>query len=260
MSHTQASPNVAPAHGIAAGSGRSAMRNPIYWIAANVLADRFPDPCAALREPDGLLATGGDLGPQTLLDAYRRGIFPWYSNEQPILWWSPDPRCVIVPRRLHVSHRLRRTLRCGRFEVSIDTDFAAVARACAAPRPGQLGTWLGEDMIEAYSALHRLGHAHSVECRIGTELVGGVYGVAIGRVFFGESMFSRRADASKVALAWLAANLHRWGYGILDCQVASAHLLSLGAQMLARSRFLALLGELCNRRPAAEAWQSWSAP
>ncbi|MCC7410729.1 MAG: leucyl/phenylalanyl-tRNA--protein transferase [Gammaproteobacteria bacterium] len=237
-----------------------AISQPLYWIAGNVLVDGFPDANAALTEPDGLLAAGGDLEPGTLLDAYRRGIFPWYVSAQPILWWSPDPRCVFRPAAMTRSRSLRKRLRQQRFEVTIDRDFPAVIRACAAPRGDRAGTWIVDDMVRAYVRLHALGHAHSVECWRAGRLVGGIYGLAIGRVFFGESMFSADRDASKVALAWLAHNLDAWRYALLDGQVTSGHLLSLGAETMPRARFLARLAELCPQAPAADAWRSWNAP
>jgi len=182
----------------------------------------FPPAEAALREPNGLLAVGGDLSPRRLLRAYRSGAFPWYGEGQPILWWSPDPRAVLLPERVRVSRSLRRTLRRGLFRVTVDRAFDAVIEACATvPRPGQDGTWITPEMAAAYRRLHRLGHAHSVEAwtRDG-ELAGGLYGVAIGRVFFGESMFSRRSDASKVALVTLCRALEAWGYGLVDARRA----------------------------------------
>ncbi len=217
----------------------------------------FPPVEAALREPDGLLAIGGDLHPRRLLRAYRAGIFPWYGEGQPILWWSPDPRAVLLPQRLHVSRSLRRTLRRGTFRVTVDRDFAAVIEACATvPRRGQDGTWITPEMAEAYRRLHVLGHAHSVEVwtREG-ELAGGLYGVAIGRVFFGESMFSRRTDASKVALVALCRMLLAWGYRLIDCQVRSPHLERLGAELVPRRAFVRALERLCPLQPAPEAWR-----
>lgn len=205
----------------------------------------FPDVSGALREPDGLLAFGGDLSPQRLVRAYRRGIFPWYSTGQPILWWSPDPRAVLFPDRLHISRSLRRTLRRGEFRVTLDHRFEAVVEACSEPRADQDGTWITPDMQAAYASLHRLGIAHSVEVWHGRELAGGLYGVALGRVFFGESMFSRRPDASKVALCRLVDTLRAWGYGLIDAQVPSAHLTRLGAETVPRGEFLALLDHWC---------------
>ncbi|ROR32614.1 leucyl/phenylalanyl-tRNA--protein transferase [Inmirania thermothiophila] len=217
---------------------------------------RFPDVERALAEPNGLLAAGGDLAPATLLAAYRRGIFPWYGPGEPILWWSPDPRLVLFPERLHLGRSLRKRLRSGRYRVSLDRDFAGVVAGCAAPRPGQDGTWITPEMAQAYRRLHALGHAHSVEVWEDGVLVGGLYGVAIGRVFFGESMFSRRPDASKVALACLAARLHRCGFPVIDCQVASAHLLRLGAEPLPRRAFTALLERFCALPAPADTWEA----
>ena len=212
-----------------------------FLLAPHAPADAFPDPALALDEPNGLLAAGGDLGPERLLCAYRRGIFPWFSEGQPILWWSPDPRAVLWPETLHVSRSLRRTQRRATFTISTDTAFDRVVRECAAPRKGREDTWITPDMAAAYGRLHRAGHAHSIECWRGTELAGGLYGVAAGRVFFGESMFSRAPDASKIALAHLCT----LGFGLIDCQIPNAHLTRLGAVAMSRRRFLALLDELC---------------
>lgn len=197
----------------------------------------FPDP--DLAEPDGLLAVGGDLRPERLLAAYARGIFPWYDDRSPILWWSPDPRLVLVPGELHVSRSLARTLRRGTYRVSADEAFERVIRRCAEKgRPGQRGTWITPEMIAAYCELHRLGYAHSFEAWEGAALAGGLYGVSLGAVFFGESMFADAPDASKVAFAraveWLAAQ----GVGLVDCQVRTDHLVSLGARELPRRAFL----------------------
>ncbi len=242
----------------AAGPGpASAM--PIPWLPPQDPEAPFPPVTGALRDPDGLLAAGGDLEPARLLRAYRHGIFPWFGPGEPILWWSPDPRAVLHPERLHVSRRLARTLRQGRFTVSYDTCFARVVEACAAPRPESRGTWITPQMQAAYVRLHDLGHAHSIEVWREATLVGGLYGVALGRVFFGESMFSRERDASKVALAHLCARLCRLGFGLLDCQVVSGHLLRMGAEQLPRARFVALLDTLADaesvawpRRPQAD--------
>jgi leucyl/phenylalanyl-tRNA--protein transferase len=206
-----------------------------FWIDPRDASCAFPDVSLALREPDGLLAIGGDLAPQRLLAAYRHGIFPWYNEDQPILWWSPDPRTVLFPDRVIVARRLRRTLRQQRFRLTLDTAFAQVIEACSGPRARAHGTWISTEMKQAYSLLHDLGHAHSVECWQDERLVGGMYGVAVGRVFFGESMFSHARDASKVALVTLLAQLARWGFGLLDCQVHSAHLASLGAEGIPRA-------------------------
>lgn len=199
----------------------------------------FPPPETALREPDGLLAIGGDLSPVRLLNAYRHGIFPWYSQGQPILWWSPDPRMVFRTDAIRLSSRFRRTLRRSHWELRADTAFAAVLDACAsAPRRGQDGTWITPAMRHAYLQLHQLGHAHSVEVYDGPRLVGGIYGVAVGRMFFGESMFSAESGGSKAALAGLAAWLDGRGWPLIDAQVENAHLVSLGAERWPRRRFL----------------------
>lgn len=205
------------------------------WLAPG---DPFPPTGTALTDPEGLLAAGADLSPATLLAAYRRGIFPWYSDGQPILWWSPDPRLVLRPEDFHLSRSLARTLRRDRFAFSLDHAFADVIRACGAtPRHGQRGTWLTAEMIDAYVHLHELGHAHSVEVWQDGTLVGGLYGVHLDRVFFGESMFSRVTDASKSALALLCALRDTLAIALIDCQVASAHLLSLGAHEVPRTEF-----------------------
>jgi len=197
----------------------------------------FPPTDQALDEPQGLLAIGGDLSPARLINAYRQGIFPWYSIGQPIMWWSPAPRCVIVPDRVHVSRRLRRRYNQGRFSLSADQAFAQVVEACAAPRRNQPETWITPDMQAAYNRLHRAGVAHSVEVSVEGELAGGIYGLALGRMFFGESMFSRQVDASKVALVALCRQLHQWGFVLLDCQVSNPHLLSMGALEIPRQTF-----------------------
>lgn len=216
----------------------------------------FPPAEQALRDPDGLLAVGGDLTPTRLLNAYAHGIFPWFSQGQPILWWSPDPRTLFRTDGVHLSRRFRRELRACGWSVQADTAFAEVMHACAdSPRPGQDGTWITPDMLDAYCALHRQGHAHSVEVRDGTEqLVGGLYGVAIGRMFFGESMFSRRSGGSKVALAALAHRLHAWGWPLIDAQVENPHLLRMGAERWPRTRFLDSIAALTACPDAAEPW------
>ncbi len=194
--------------------------------------------------PEGLLAVGGDLRPERLLAAYRRGIFPWYSDGQPILWWSPDPRAVLFPEKLKVSRSLRKTLRAGKFSVTLDTHFHEVMTACAQPRPKSTGgTWITPAMIEAYVKLHELGHAHSVEVWHEKTLVGGLYGIALGGVFFGESMFAHETDASKVAFVHLVHQLARWGYTLIDCQQYTAHLARFGAKEIPRSTFLRLLAQ-----------------
>lgn len=210
-------------------------------ILAPCAPEDFPDIEQALREPNGLLAIGGDLSARRLLCAYRRGVFPWYSEGQPILWWSPDPRSVLFPRDLHVSRSLRRSLRRPDFELRVDTAFAEVLRACAAPRRRQDGTWITAGMMRAYEQLHGLGHAHSFEIWCGERLAGGLYGVSLGRVFFGESMFTRLRDASKVALYHLCGA----GYELVDCQLPNEHLFRLGADLIPRARFAALLDRWC---------------
>lgn len=200
----------------------------------------FPDPSTALSDPDGLLAMGGDLSPARLLNAYRHGIFPWFSEGQPVLWWSPDPRTVFDTDGVHLSTRFRRALRHSRWQVRADTAFEDVIDACArAVRPGQRGTWITADMREAYVALHRLGHAHSIAVFDDEALAGGLYGVAIGRMFFAESMVSLASGGSKVALAALALRLHQWGWPLIDAQLENDHLLRLGARSMPRGDFLA---------------------
>lgn len=215
----------------------------------------FPPAELALQEPQGLLAVGGDLSPVRLLNAYAGGIFPWFSEGQPLLWWSPDPRMVFETRTFQLASRFRRSLRRSDWQVRADTAFAAVMQACAnSPRPGQDGTWITAGMCEAYLELHRLGYAHSIEVFQGEELVGGIYGVAIGRMFFGESMFSRRSGGSKVALAALARQLQQWGWPLIDAQVENDHLLSLGATHLPRKHFLQTIATLTRTPETPGQW------
>lgn len=217
--------------------------------------DAFPRTSLALKNPNGLLAVGGDLSSDTLLSAYRRGIFPWFEAPQPILWWSPDPRSVLVPKELHVSRSLRRTLRRGDFHLTVDQDFETVMQCCAAPRRDEAGTWIGDDMFRAYSELHRLGHAHSLEVRDRDGvLLGGLYGIAQGRAFFGESMFSRASDASKVALVALCRILLRGGGDLLDCQVENGHLNSLGARNISRLDFEQRLAQTVDKPADSLNW------
>lgn len=204
----------------------------------------FPPPAHALTEPNGLLAIGGDLSPERLKNAYANGIFPWYSPDQPILWWSPDPRTVLHPEHLRISRSLRKTLSRGHFELRCDNDFSATLDGCAAPRPGADGTWIVPAMREAYRELHRQGLAHSVETWLDGTLVGGLYGVQLGRVFFGESMFSRVSDASKAALAHLCQRQPFGPIGLIDCQFSTAHLLRLGAVEIRRATFIEMLHTL----------------
>ena len=206
-----------------------------------------------MREPSGLLAAGGDLSPARLLSAYERGVFPWYSAQQPILWWAPDPRMVLFPAEFKVSRSLGKTLRNGGFDCRFDTAFGATIRACAAPRRSGADTWLNTEMIDSYEELHRRGYGHSVETWRGDELVGGLYGLQLGGVFFGESMFSGERDASKVALARLVEQCRRRGIELIDCQIASSHLASLGAREVSRNEFVQLLRR-CARRVPSGSW------
>ena len=220
------------------------------------MREAFPPVEFALDDPNGLLAAGGDLSVSRLLDAYRHGIFPWYSADEPILWWSPDPRMVFATERIHIATKLRRWLRDCDWTLAADRDFAGVMRACAAPRPKQPTTWIGAAILDAYGRLHATGHAHSVEVYAGAELVGGIYGVAIGRMFFGESMFSARTNGSKVALFALCRVLREWGFPLIDAQVASSHLMTLGAFELPRKRFIAHLNDYCERALAPGSWRA----
>ena len=197
----------------------------------------FPPTELALDTPRGLLAAGGDLSPTRLINAYRHGIFPWYSGDQPILWWSPIPRCVLFPGSVHLSRRLRRSFNQGSFTLTADRAFTQLIEACAGPRLEQDGTWITDDMLTAYIQLHELGVAHSIEVWANDELAGGIYGLSLGRVFFGESMFSRQRDASKVALVALCKQLQAWDFTLLDCQVSNPHLLSMGAEEIQRAEF-----------------------
>lgn len=219
------------------------MDNPVrlHWLDPRDPHQPFPPAHLAMRDPNGLLAIGGDLSVPRMLRAYSQGIFPWYNPDEPILWWCPDPRAVLRPGLMKVSRSLGKSIRRADYAVTLDRAFAQVLEACAAERAAGRGTWLGPDMQRGYSALYRVGHAHSVEVWRDGELIGGLYGVAIGRVFFGESMFSRASDASKIALYFLCQQLKQWSYELIDCQISSAHLNSLGAQEIARDKFLNLL-------------------
>ncbi|MDF2180478.1 leucyl/phenylalanyl-tRNA--protein transferase [Neptuniibacter sp. CAU 1671] len=206
----------------------------IPWLSDNT---PFPPLNKALDDPNGLLAAGGTLNQGRLLDAYRRGIFPWYSPGEPILWWSPDPRCVLIPEQLHVSRSLKKQMRSQTYEVCFDRNFPAVIDACAAPRSASAGTWITREMRQSYIELHKSGYAHSVEMYQEGEIVGGLYGLALGKLFFGESMFSRRSNASKIAFVHLVEQLKKWGYALIDCQVSNPHLFSLGACEIPRQEF-----------------------
>jgi leucyl/phenylalanyl-tRNA--protein transferase len=223
----------------------------IRWLGPT---DPFPPVDAALLEPNGLLAAGGDLTPARLLDAYRRGIFPWSADDEPILWWCPDPRMVLFVEELHVSRSLRKRLRSGVMTVTADRAFEEVIAGCAGPREDSDGTWITPAISDAYGTLYRLGHAHSVETWMDGALVGGLYGVSIGRMFFGESMFARASDASKVALACLARQLQRWGFQLIDCQMSTAHLASLGAREIPRGEFVARVHALSGQPPVKGPW------
>jgi leucyl/phenylalanyl-tRNA--protein transferase len=240
-------------------------RHPAALKAASMIpllgaTDPFPAPSRALKSPNGLLAAGADLSPARLLDAYRKGIFPWFSDGDPILWWSPDPRMVLIPDEIRVSRSLAKALRNRRYEIRADSAFAEVVAACASPRRGADGTWITAPMLEAYLALHRQGYAHSVETWVDGTLAGGLYGIAIGRMFYGESMFSRQTDASKIALVYLARQLTRWEFGMIDCQMNTPHLASLGAREIPRSEFEKRLAKLVdygmrNPNSGPPAWQ-----
>lgn len=223
----------------------------ISWLAPD---DRFPPVEQALADPNGLLAAGADLSVARLVDAYGKGIFPWFNDGQPILWWSPDPRMVLFPAELKVSRSLARTLRNARFDVRADTAFREVIQNCRMPRQHQAGTWITAPIVDAYCNLHLAGIAHSVETWLDGELVGGLYGVALGRAFFGESMFMRVTDASKVALATLVRQLEQWGFGLVDCQMNTAHLARFGAREITRSEFTRRLQELIHYEPVPAPW------
>lgn len=225
-----------------------------YLLAPNDPSAAFPDVSEALTEPDGLLAIGGDLGIKRLVAAYRQGIFPWYGHGDPILWWSPDPRTVLVPDEIRISRSLRKILRKRLFEVTMDRDFPAVINACALPRERGGGTWLVPEMISAYRALHVRGIAHSVEVWHEGTLAGGLYGVAIGGAFFGESMFTRIDNASKIALVHLCQRLGQWGFGLIDCQVLTGHLVRMGARQMPRASFIERVEQLRDRALPTGSW------
>jgi leucyl/phenylalanyl-tRNA---protein transferase len=217
--------------------------------------DPFPPAELALQQPNGLLAAGADLSPSRLLAAYTQGIFPWFGREDPLLWWSPDPRMVLYVREMRISRSLRRTIRSARFRVTVDTAFAAVIEGCAEPRPGQDGTWITPEMNDAYCQLFEMGHAHSVEAWSGNRLAGGLYGVAIGRMFFGESMFSRESDASKVGFVHMVAQFGRWGLPVIDCQMPTSHLASFGAREIPRTDFLDQVHHLVQEPAPPTPWR-----
>lgn len=226
-----------------------------YWLSPQY-PELFPDVELALTEPNGLLAVGGDLSVDRLLAAYRHGIFPWYSDDQPILWWSPHPRSVLFPDDLKISRSLRKTLKKEKYHVTFDIAFGDVIAGCAAPRGDGMGTWITQEMQEAYQRLYDAGHAHSVESWYQGKLVGGLYGVALGKVFFGESMFALMTDASKVAFVVLTAHLKQWGFKLVDCQVETEHLNSLGARNIPRQRFIDYLKAYCEYGTPPEHWKT----
>jgi len=233
------------------------MRSPrIHWISEEDPPHAFPPIDSAFEVPDGLLAAGGDLSEDRLLYAYAHGIFPWFSDGQPILWWSPDPRCILVPAQLRVSRRSRRSLRNSEFTVSFNRDFGTVIDECAKDRPGQDDTWITEEMNAAYRRLNESGWAHSIEIRRDDKVVGGLYGIAIGKVFFGESMFTREDNASKAAMLALCNVLQRHEFSLLDCQIVSPHLVSIGDVTIERHQFAATLAKACG---APEKLASWPA-
>jgi leucyl/phenylalanyl-tRNA---protein transferase len=224
----------------------------IPWLGPG---DPFPPIETAMHDPNGLLAAGADLSPERLVDAYSRGIFPWFNEEEPPLWWSPDPRMVVFAAERRVTRSLRKVMDSGRFRVTLDTAFADVMSGCAEPRPGQDGTWITTQIFDAYLELARLGFAHSVETWEGDQLVGGLYGVGIGRMFFGESMFARRSDASKVAFVSLLAQFERWGMPLVDCQVPTSHLGSLGGREIPRREFLEHVSQLVRQSAVPAPWR-----
>lgn len=215
----------------------------------------FPPAAMALEEPNGLLAVGGDLNPERILAGYQQGIFPWYDRGFPILWWAPDPRAIIPTDGLHVPRRLGRELRRHPFRLTLDQDFAGVLRGCSEPRAESEGTWIHPEMITAYQQLHERGYAHSIEVWQGTALVGGLYGVCLGEVFFGESMFCRRTGASKIALVALVRQLARWGFPLLDCQLPNPHLERFGCIEIPRTEFQEVLSRRAELAPATAPWQ-----
>jgi len=238
----------------------TAMSIELHWLGKDENAP-FPAVQTALEEPDGLLAAGGDLSETRLLNAYRNGIFPWFSDGQPILWWSPNPRMVFRTDAIHLSRKFKSQLRKSSWQIRVDTAFEEVIRQCAGiPRIGQRGTWIHPEMIAAYDHLHRQGHAHSVEVFSGERLVGGIYGIAIGRMFFGESMFSLESGASKIALFALAKTLHEWGWPLLDAQVENPHLQFMGAQFMPRREFIQEVARLCAMAEVPGLWSGRIAP
>lgn len=231
------------------------MRRP-YWIPKHANPYDFPPLERALAHPDGLLAVGGDLSPSRIMVAYRQGIFPWYDEQQPILWWSPSQRMVLFPEQLKISRSLRKAIRHHLFTITLNQAFKQVIQNCAiTPRHDQKGTWITAEILTAYDQLHHYEFAHSVEAWLDERLVGGLYGVALGKVFYGESMFSHVTDASKIAFVYLVRQLQKWGFELIDCQVYTKHLASLGAIEIPRTQFRQLLDRLCDRPIAKKEWR-----
>lgn len=227
----------------------------IPWLDPYNEKQPFPPPGQALEHPNGLLAVGGNLSPGRLLRAYHQGIFPWFADDDPICWWSPNPRTVLFPDRIKISRSLRKTLKKPTFQVTADLAFNHVIEYCSGPRDGEAGTWITDSMKAAYCRLHRLGYAHSIETWGDGELVGGLYGVSLGGVFYGESMFSRVSDASKIALVALCKQLQRWGFGLIDCQLNTQHLIRMGAEDIPRTEFMRLLDRFCRQPMQPGRWQ-----
>lgn len=227
------------------------------WLDPDDEDSSFPSAFSALKDPEGLVAAGGDLSPKRIIRAYHEGIFPWYEEDQPILWWSPDPRGILYPKEFVAHKRLLRKIKSKAWKITYDHAFTDVMQACAEPRSNSRGTWITEDMLRAYTLLHRLGYAHSLE--VWTQdgkLAGGIYGVSIGAIFFGESMFSRESDTSKVALLYLCGYLDTWGYQMIDTQLGSKHLSSLGGLEIRREEYLTILSQLINKPVDADAWNA----
>ena len=225
----------------------------IHWLTPNPAY--FPPLEMALDDPNGLLAAGGDLSPQRLLTAYRCGIFPWFNQGEPVLWWSPNPRMVLFPDELKISRSLRKTMKKHHYEIRCDSAFIQVMQACAAPRMEHEGTWIHPEMISAYTELHQMGVAHSVETWIEGKLAGGLYGIALGKMFFGESMFSYVTDASKIAFVYLVKQLEHWNFGMIDCQMKTRHLASLGAREIPRIEFVQILNNLVTTPERIGKWR-----
>ena len=224
----------------------------IPWIGPD---EPFPPLHNAMEQPNGLLAAGGDLSSRRILDAYKKGIFPWYSKNQPILWWSPNPRLILYPDRIRISKSLRKSMKRS-YQITMDQSFSEVIVRCQAPRKEESETWITNELLESFNNLHELGYAHSVEVWLDSKLIGGLYGLAIGKAFFGESMFSSASNASKIALVALANKLSLWNYGVIDCQISSKHLMSMGAEEISRQKFALLLATLVNYPVENRTWKS----